>query len=231
MAEKIKQGLLILLCAFFAFFAFLFLVGGEGDPESRSYGLYSLAFSFSCIIAVFLRKKRYNQQKELIDSGIIIRTSLQHITGLQVSDFLPCAIDVTAESYKFKVSNIDFTLPKNKVTDVCIKTKTEIQKQYVSSFGGAAMGGALFGLAGAAYGGRAKAKSIRNISNFLVITYIGESTTDIKNIIFGIDNGMTDLQIRANKMAGVKGDMSAAKKIVKDFRTGTVKSNSVSIEL
>ena len=172
-----------------------------------------------------------SSQKKLVIDGVSIRTTLPHIAGLQVSDFMPCTIDVTTETYKFKVNNIDFSLPRNKVTDVCIKAKTEVQKQYVSSFGGAAMGGALFGLAGAAYGGRAKQKSIRNISNFLVITYLGESETDIKTIIFGIDNGMTDLQIRANKMAGVKGDMSVAKKIVKDFKNNSIKSNSISIEL
>ncbi len=231
MKYKIIQFLTIAIGVFFASLALIFFLASEGDRTMILLGFVFISFTLSMATAFIIRKKQNSSQKELSDSGIVIRTSLQHITGLQVSDYLPCTIDVTAKSYKFSISNIDFSLPKNKVTDVCIKTKTEVQKQYVSSFGGAAMGGALFGLAGAAYGGRAKAKNIRNISNFLVITYLGESETDIKTIIFGIDNGLTDLQIRANKMAGVKGDMSVAKKIVKDFNNNSIKSNSVSIEL
>lgn len=231
MAEKIKQALITILGVFFALVGIFFLVFSGGDSIIISMGLFCMAMALGMCFALIIRKKKAKQQKELIDNGVILRASLQHITGLQVSDFLPCLIDITTDSYKFNVSNINFTLPRSKVTDVCIKTKTEVQKQYVSSFGGAAMCGALFGLAGAAYGGRAKQKSIRNISNFLVITYLGESETDIKTIIFGIDNGMTDLQIRANKMAGVKGDMSVAKKIVKDFKDNAIKSSGVSIEL
>lgn len=231
MGEKIKQALITILGILFALVGIFFLAFSGGDSIINSLGLICMGLCLAMVLSLILRKKRANAEKELTDKGIVIRANLQHIAGLQVSDFLPCLIEITTDLYKFNVSNINFTLPRSKVTDVCIKTKTEVQKQYVSSFGGAAMGGALFGLAGAAYGGRAKAKNIRNITNFLVITYLGESETDIKTIIFGIDNGLTDLQIRANKMAGVKGDMSVAKKIVKNFNINSIKSNNVSIEL
>ena len=46
-----------------------------------------------------------------------------------------------------------------------------VQQQYVSSIGGAIVGGALFGVAGAAVGDRAKKKEIRSVDTWLVITY------------------------------------------------------------
>jgi len=46
-----------------------------------------------------------------------------------------------------------------------------VQQQYVSSIGGAVLGGALFGVAGAAVGGRAKKKEIKSVDTWLIITY------------------------------------------------------------
>lgn len=231
MLEKIKQIIIIVFAVFFSLMAILMLSTSEGDTTIIYMGLFFTAISLSMWSSLIIRRKQAKQQKELSANGIFIKTSLLYLSGLKASECLPCSIEITADSYKFTISNIDYNLPKSKVTDICIKKKTEIQKQYVSSIGGAAVGGALFGLAGAAYGGRAKAKILKNISNFLVFTYIGEKETDIKNIIFGIDNGMTDLQLRANKMAGIKGDMTVAKKIIKDFNTGTAKASGINIDL
>ncbi len=228
MAEKIKQAIIIIIGAFFSFCALIFLTTAEGDESSIGIGLYALALAFACILALFIRKRRAKKLKDFIDSGIVVRAEFQHLAGLQVSDFIPCIIDITADAYKFVASNINFSLPRNKITDVCIKTKTEVQKQYVSSIGGAALGGALFGLAGAAYGGRATAKTLKNISNFLVITYYGENETDIKTIVFGISKNNNQ---PLSKTAPLRGNMPTAKKIVKDFNKGTIKSESINIDL
>ena len=56
-----------------------------------------------------------------------------------------------------------------------------VQQQYVSSIGGAVLGGALFGVAGAAVGGRAKKKEIRSVDTWLIITY--KEDEQPKNIV------------------------------------------------
>lgn len=228
MAEKIQQILVTIIGIFFTLCALMFIPFADGDEEILNLGYFSAAFAAAAWLGLFIRKKRAKAQKELVDSGVAIRAEFQHLAGLQVSDFIPCIIDITADTYKFVASNINFSLPRSKVTDVCIKTKTEVQKQYVSSVGGAALGGALFGLAGAAYGGRATAKTLKNISNFLVITYYGENETDIKTIVFGISK---DNSQPLSKTAPLRGNMPTAKKVVKDFNKGTIKSENISIDL
>ena len=56
-----------------------------------------------------------------------------------------------------------------------------VQQQYVSSIGSAVLGGALFGVAGAAVGGRAKKKEIRSVDTWLIVTY--KEDEQPKNIV------------------------------------------------
>ena len=56
-----------------------------------------------------------------------------------------------------------------------------IQQQYVSSIGSAVLGGALFGVAGAAVGGRAKKKEIKSVDTWLIVTY--KENEQPKNIV------------------------------------------------
>lgn len=58
-----------------------------------------------------------------------------------------------------------------KLTDISVKTDTEIQKQYVSSVGGAIAGGMVFGPLGAIVGGRAKQKKTAESTYYLIFTY------------------------------------------------------------
>ena len=71
-----------------------------------------------------------------------------------------------------------FNVALNKLTDVQIKTNAEIQKQYVSSVGGAVGGAVLFGPLGAMVGGRAKQKQIRTLEHYLIITYLKDGNVD-----------------------------------------------------
>lgn len=52
-----------------------------------------------------------------------------------------------------------FSLPVEKLIDVSVMTNREIQKQYVSSVGGAVAGAMLFGSVGAILGGSAVSKA------------------------------------------------------------------------
>ena len=68
---------------------------------------------------------------------------------------------------------------------MCIKTDSEIQKQYVSSVGGAIGGGILFGPIGAAIGGRAKQKTTHTTQSYLIITY-KNSEGNLVNLAFDV---------------------------------------------
>ena len=74
----------------------------------------------------------------------------------------------------------------SKLLDVSVMTQTEIQKQYVSSVGGAVAGAVLLGPIGAIIGGRATKKTVNNTSKYLVITYISDEET--KYIVFDTTN-------------------------------------------
>ena len=79
-----------------------------------------------------------------------------------------------------------FNLDRERVRDVCLKTDIDIQKQYVSSSGGAIAGGLLFGPVGALIGGRTKQKKIKNVSTYLIITYTNDD--EIKYVGFDATN-------------------------------------------
>lgn len=83
---------------------------------------------------------------------------------------------------------------------MCIKTDVEIQKQMVSSAGGAVAGGLMFGALGAIIGGRVKTKDIRTASHYLIITYT-DNNSKLAYISFEVTN-----------------NLSAAGKLIKEFK-------------
>lgn len=87
---------------------------------------------------------------------------------------------------EFKAGTIEFKLSKNKISDMCITTDTEIQKQSVSSIGGAVAGAMFFGPLGAMIGGRVKKKTVITHTTYLIITY--QSDSELKYIGFDIKN-------------------------------------------
>lgn len=75
-----------------------------------------------------------------------------------------------------------------------MKTTSEIQKQVVSSVGGAIGGAVLFGPLGAMIGGRAKTKELRTVSTCLLFTY--EKNNSIDYIAFNATNNL----LNSNKL-------------------------------
>ncbi len=53
--------------------------------------------------------------------------------------------------FRIKGGGNEFCLSKNKITDMCLKTDFEIERQYVSSAGGAVAGAIVFGALGAIF--------------------------------------------------------------------------------
>lgn len=71
----------------------------------------------------------------------------------------------------------EFNLQTDKLIDVSIMTNTEIQKQYVSSAGGAVAGAMLLGPIGAILGGSASKRSIKTNTKYLIFTYLADVQT------------------------------------------------------
>ena len=104
--------------------------------------------------------------------------NMKHVSGLPLSEGSICSILYSDGRLITTGGGNKFHLSIQKVTDICIKTDTELQKSYVSSIGGAVGGAVLFGTLGAMIGGRAKEKTITNITNYLIITYIKDNDVD-----------------------------------------------------
>ena len=95
-----------------------------------------------------------------------------------------CTIIAENDCFKFIGGGNSFELNRSKITDISVKTDVEIQKQYVSSAGGAIAGGIVFGPLGAIVGGRVKEKKTREVAYYLIFTY--RSGAEISYISFEI---------------------------------------------
>lgn len=146
------------------------------------------------------KEKEKQSEKQKRQNERMKTCSMKHVNGLPIAENVNCTITSFPDSFEFSSGSMKFKLEKNKITDICIKTDEEIQQQYVSSVGGAVGGAVLFGPLGAMIGGRAKKKTIKEISHYLIITYMSDD--EIKYM--GFDIGL---------------NMVFAKKVVKDFNT------------
>ncbi len=114
--------------------------------------------------------------------GVTIAGDFFHVNGLPIAEGTFCQLLSYPDRYDFVSGKMKFSLEKEKVTDVCCKTETEIQQQYVSSIGGAVGGAVLFGPIGAMIGGRAKKKTDKTMHLYLIITYMSDN--EVKYIGF-----------------------------------------------
>lgn len=165
---------------FFAvsFFALVFVGIAQYMQTSQPGNLAASAFCFLISILLFrsLSKKSskpQKQQKEQSEhSGITIYASMYHVNGLPLTENAFCEILSYPDNITFRYGTTEINLARNKITDMCVKTDTEIQKQAVSSVGGAVAGAVMFGALGAMIGGRAKTKKIKTTTHYLIITYL-----------------------------------------------------------
>ena len=121
-------------------------------------------------------KKKINSNKDCL------MVTIKHIIGLPIPENIFCTLSYKNDGIEFKSGNTSFNLSNSKITDMRISTETEIQKQYVSSAGGAVGGALLFGPLGAIVGGRAKEKKSEQVKSYFIITYIDNE--EVKYISF-----------------------------------------------
>lgn len=152
--------------------------------------IFCLIVIIICIICLTAiskaRKIQKNQIQEMKNNGASIVAAFNHFNGLPLAEGALCQVVSFPDKLIFKSGGIDFDLEKSRITDICIKSETEIQQQYVSSAGGAVAGAVMFGALGALIGGRAKKKTTRTITSYLIITYMKDE--EVKYIAFDVLN-------------------------------------------
>ena len=141
-----------------------------------------------------------------------LETDVKHINGLPIAEDAACVIKRFSDRYEFHAGGATFDLAISKITDISVRTDIEIQKQYVSSIGGAVGGAVLFGPLGAMIGGRAKEKKSTTMSKYLIFTYLNDE--ELKYIGF---------DCTAQYWLG--------NKIEKDFKKNKPAENNVKISL
>lgn len=117
-------------------------------------------------------RAKFKEEKTKIKNDRLSNTLVRHFTGLPLAEGTNCTIQHNPDGFVFTAGGNTFNLLNDKITDMCIKTNVEIQRQYVSSIGGAVGGAVLFGPIGAMIGGRAKEKRTTNLTHYLILTYL-----------------------------------------------------------
>ena len=128
------------------------------------------------------RKEKAKEIKDLRHRTILGK----HQAGLPLPQDSYCTILIEDSCFKITGGGNEFRLDKGKITEMCVKTDVEIQRQYVSSSGGAVAGAMVFGALGAIVGGRVKEKTNRTYTYYLIFTY--RSNDEINYVSFEIDS-------------------------------------------
>lgn len=191
-----------ILGVFTGIFAIIYFAMASNQEQSLIFVVLGVMMIIFTILLFRPTKKdklkkaeRINKYQENIKSCV-----MKHINGLPIAENVNCKITSTDKKFIFTSGTMNFELEKSKITDMCIKTDTEIQQQYVSSVGGAVGGAVLFGPLGAMIGGRAKKKTVKNeVHNYLIITY---QSPDIKYIGFEIGFSMASANAYINDFKG-----------------------------
>ncbi|MFJ7971324.1 hypothetical protein [Psychrobacillus sp. NPDC096389] len=111
-------------------------------------------------------------RRQLIGADICIKVN--HMTGLPVAEGAEVFVYRCENKVVFERNQDTFELESANMKDILIKTDVEIQKNYVSSVGGAVGGYVLFGPLGAMVGGRAKEKKSTTVEKYLIFDYINK---------------------------------------------------------
>lgn len=117
------------------------------------------------------RKARKKETKQLKSQGMLTRAYFPHVYGLPLPENMECEVRSYPDRIEFHGGNTDITLNRSKIINIETATDLDIQKQAVSSAGGAVVGYAAFGPLGAAIGGRVKNRTVATATTYLIISY------------------------------------------------------------
>ena len=140
-------------------------------------------------------KSENEEEPKTQSQGSMNHVKTNHLKGLPIAEGAACNIRTYQNHIVFVSGMTHIRLERKKITDMRVKTETELQKQYVSSAGGALGGALLFGALGAMVGGRTKQKTISETTYYMIISY-NKSDDEPAFLYFQI----TDTLSAANKV-------------------------------
>ena len=145
-----------------------------------------------CAIIDSYNKRTKKEKKIKQEKNACLSITLSHYKGLPVAQNTFTQIFSKPNEYEFCVNNMTFKLLKEKITDVTMTNDIEIQKNNVSSIGGAIGGAVLFGPIGAMIGGKSKEKTSNVVTSYLVFTYLDHD--EVKYISFDCTNNLNAIK-------------------------------------
>lgn len=144
------------------------------------FGFLVLILSIVMARAISKAKKKEKgaRQQKMDDKQACASGSFSHVAGLPIAENTICELFYCPEKIEINANGTAFNLDLSKLTDISMKTDTEIQQHYVSSAGGAVGGALLFGPVGAMIGGRAQEKQTKETHTYLFLTYTKDDSVD-----------------------------------------------------
>lgn len=171
-----------------------FIIKSTETGTSKSSSMIIIGISGLLIILFILRINKTKKHNKSINEAIInnvelpkLSSNVLHIYGLDgVPENIGVELLLYADHLDIKTNNETFKLSLEKLRNFDIKSDTELNQQYVSSIGGAALGAAIAGPLGLMFGGRAKKKTSRTVHHFLVVGF--DTDSDKKVLLFQDDS-------------------------------------------
>lgn len=131
---------------------------------------------FFCFFMAVITYKNQAKGKQRIqamrNNGMLNHGVFPHVSGLPIAGNMMCELCSYPDRLEFISGSANIALARNKITDICVRSETEIQKQIVSNPGGAIAGALMFGAVGAVIGGKLQTKKQKTTTFYLIITYI-----------------------------------------------------------
>lgn len=143
------------------------LIGLIGGKDNITEALPPAIIFFIIGLFLIIRKPKTKEEKQQSKENAkrmmetkLNRFNAKHQAGLPIAKGVDCTVSYGDEKFTFMGGGNTFNLSFNKITDACIKTETQIQKQYVS------------------VGGRAKQKELKTTNRYLIFTYLKDEAID-----------------------------------------------------
>ncbi|MDP4153680.1 MAG: hypothetical protein Q8865_09630 [Bacillota bacterium] len=128
--------------------------------------------------AIRQEKEKLMAEQQEIEEYNNSHVLASHLAGLPFADGTDCIIGFEPDVFIFEGSGTTIRLACDKITDISVKTDTDIQKQYVSDVGEAIWNYETFGKLGAILLNNTEEITNTTITNYLIFTYLKDGEID-----------------------------------------------------
>lgn len=122
----------------------------------------------------------------------IVTARFPLVSGLDLPAGVSCTLCCFPDRLTVDAAGRPYTLPRERILGAALSTVKDVQRQYVSSAGGALAGGMLLGPIGALLGGMVKEKRIRTSTRLLLLTYAPADGGEARTLVFDTGEGHSD---------------------------------------